>query len=138
MLISTKGTYAIRVLVDLALNGGENNFISITEISKRLNISRKYLESIMTLLSKNNIIDVCRGKNGGYKLNKKPKDYKLIDILCVTEDGLAPVPCLRACDDTCNLKETCTALETWKELQDLINKFFDSKTIFDLVSACQK
>lgn len=138
MLISTKGTYAIRVLVDLAQNGGEDNYISISEISERLNISRKYLESIMTLLSKNGIIDVCRGKNGGYKLNKKPEDYKLIDILCVTEDGLAPVPCLKECDDSCSLKKSCTALETWKELHDLINKFFDKKTIFDLVSACQK
>ena len=136
MLISAKGTYAIRVLVDLALNGGENNYIPISEISERLDISRKYLESIMTLLSKNGIIDVYRGKNGGYKLNKKPEDYRLIDILNVTEDGLITVPCVEECKTNCNKK--CTAYKTWEELQDTINKFFGSKTIFVLVTSCQK
>ena len=138
MLISAKGTYAIRVLVDLAQNGGENNYICISEISERLNISRKYLESIMTLLSKNNIIDVARGKNGGYKLNKKPEEYRLIDILNVTEDGLVSVPCVKECEHECDKKDSCTAFETWKELQETINNFFGNKTIFDLVSSCQK
>ena len=81
MLLSAKSTYAIRVISDMAENCDMDEYVSISTLSNRLEISKKYLESIMTLLSKNGIIDVCRGKNGGYKLNKKPEEYKLIDLI---------------------------------------------------------
>ena len=136
MLISAKSTYAIRVLVDMAQNGGEEKYICISEIVERQKISRKYLESIMTLLSKNGIIDVSRGKCGGYRLNRKPEEYRLIDILSVTEEDLCPVPCLKDCDGSCPQMATCPPFETWKELQDTINAFFGTKTIYDLASSC--
>ena len=135
MLISSKGTYAIRAITDMAENDGLNNYVCISSIAERLNVSRKYLESIMTLLSKNKIIDVAYGKCGGYKLNKEPKDYNLLDILIITEDNLKPVPC--PCingKDSCTQMKNCTTLETYKELHNLITNFLKNKTIADLMS----
>ena len=135
MLISSKGTYAIRAITDMAENDGLNNYVCISSIAERLNVSRKYLESIMTLLSKNKIIDVAYGKCGGYKLNKEPKDYNLLDILIITEDNLKPVPC--PCingKDNCTQMKNCTTLETYKELHNLITNFLKNKTIADLMS----
>ena len=135
MLISSKGTYAIRAITDMAENDGLNNYVCISSIAERLNVSRKYLESIMTLLSKNKIIDVAYGKCGGYKLNKEPKDYNLLDILIITEDNLKPVPC--PCingKDNCTQMKNCATLETYKELHNLITNFLKNKTIADLMS----
>ena len=135
MLISSKGTYAIRAITDMAENDGLNNYVCISSIAERLNVSRKYLESIMTLLSKNKIIDVAYGKCGGYKLNKEPKDYNLLDILIITEDNLKPVPC--PCingKDNCTQMKNCVTLETYKELHNLITNFLKNKTIADLMS----
>ena len=133
MLISAKGTYAIRVITDMAEHGGMDGYVSISLLSERLQISRKYLESIMTLLSKNGVIDVCRGKNGGYKLNRKPEEYRLIDILQITEDTLAPVACLKDINRECANCNSCPGYTTWKELNGLINDYFGSKTIKDLM-----
>ncbi|MDO4500080.1 MAG: Rrf2 family transcriptional regulator [Erysipelotrichaceae bacterium] len=133
MLISSKGTYAIRVLIDMATNNGNEKIISISEISNRLNISRKYLESIMTLLSKNGIIDVAYGKNGGYRLNRLPEEYNLLVILHTTEDDLAPVLCQKKDYEPCTNKENCSVHKTCEELHDLINNFLLHKTIKDLM-----
>lgn len=133
MLLSAKSTYAIRVITDLAENGGLKDYVPISLLSKRLKISRKYLESIMTLLSKNNIVDVRRGKDGGYKLNKKPKDYKLIDILSVTEDSLAPVSCIKGEVSNCDNCESCPGYRSFKELNEIINNYLKNKTIKDLM-----
>ncbi len=135
MLISSKGTYAIRAITDMAENDGLNNYVCISSIAERLNVSRKYLECIMTLLSKNKIIDVAYGKCGGYKLNKKPEEYSLFEILIITEDNLKPVPC--PCiegSNNCETMKNCATLETYKELHNLIIDFLKNKTISDLMS----
>ena len=134
MLISTKGTYALRVLTDMAKHDGEDNYICILDISKRLNISRKYLESIMTLLAKNNLIESKRGITGGYKLIKKPVEYTLYEILIITEENLAPVPCLKE-EKTCKDQELCPTLKTFKGLQEVIKDYLSNKSLKDLVGS---
>lgn len=134
MIISSKGTYAIRAIVDMAKNDGENNYICLSSISNRLNVSRKYLESIMTLLAKNNLVDVALGKCGGYKLNRKLENYSLYDILVVTEEEMKATSC--NCinqDGICNQKSSCSVINTYNELHDLIINYLKSKTIKDLL-----
>ncbi len=134
MLISAKSTYAIRAIVDMARHNGESEYICLSSIATRLNISRKYLESIMTLLAKSGLIDVCKGKCGGYKLNKEIKEYSLYDILIVTEEELKAISC--SCinnSGTCEGKDCCSVLETYNELHDLIKEFLKKKTIKDLM-----
>ena len=131
MIVSTKGRYALRVMVDLAENAKDGR-IPLKEIAIRQDISQKYIEAIMTLLSKHNLVDGLHGKGGGYKLNRKPEDYKVSDILKVTEGTLAPVACLECGADPCPKKDTCRTLSMWKNLDTLINDFFDGVTIADL------
>lgn len=131
MIVSTKGRYALRVMVDLAENAKDGR-IPLKEIAIRQDISQKYIEAIMTLLSKHNLVDGVHGKGGGYKLNRKPEDYKVSDILKVTEGTLAPVACLECGADPCPKKDTCRTLSMWKKLDTLINDFFDGVTIADL------
>ena len=131
MIVSTKGRYALRVMVDLAENAKDGR-IPLKEIAIRQDISQKYIEAIMTLLSKHNLVDGVHGKGGGYKLNRKPEDYKVSDILKVTEGTLAPVACLECGADPCPKKDTCRTLSMWKNLDTLINDFFDGVTIADL------
>lgn len=135
MGISTKGTYALRALTDMAENNGEKEYICISSISSRLNVSRKYLESIMTALSKNKLVDVAYGKCGGYKLNRKPEEYSLYDVLSVTEDNLKNVscPCVGKDPEHCSEMKTCTLLSTLKEMHKLSMEFLDNKTIKDLM-----
>ena len=134
MIVSTKGRYALRVMIDLAENAKDGR-IPLKEIAIRQDISQKYIEAIMTLLSKHNLVDGVHGKGGGYKLNRKPEDYKVSDILKVTEGTLAPVACLECGADPCPKKDTCRTLSMWKNLDTLINDFFDGVTIADL---CKK
>ncbi|MBO4759304.1 MAG: Rrf2 family transcriptional regulator [Spirochaetaceae bacterium] len=131
MIVSTKGRYALRVMVDLAENAKDGR-IPLKEIAIRQDISQKYIEAIMTLLSKHNLVDGVHGKGGGYKLNRKPEDYKVSDILKVTEGTLAPVACLECGAEPCPKKDTCRTLSMWKNLDTLINDFFDGVTIADL------
>lgn len=139
MGISAKGTYAIRALTDMATHNGANQCVCISSISTRLNVSRKYLESIMTLLAKNNMVDVTYGKCGGYKLNRNLKNYNLYDILMITEDSLKSVscPCVGHDPGQCSEMETCTLLATLKQMHDLNINFLKSKTIEDLVNKQQ-
>lgn len=95
MMISTKGRYALRVMLDLA-GHRESGYIPLAEIAARQKISEKYLESILSVLSKAGMLDALRGKGGGYRLAKAPEDYSVYDILCLTEGTLAPVACLEA------------------------------------------
>ncbi len=118
-------------MVDLAENAKDGR-IPLKEIAIRQDISQKYIEAIMTLLSKHNLVDGVHGKGGGYKLNRKPEDYKVSDILKVTEGTLAPVACLECGADPCPKKDTCRTLSMWKKLDTLINDFFDGVTIADL------
>lgn len=132
MLISAKGTYALRVLVDMAKHGGQKQYLCILDISKRLDISRKYLETIMTLLAKNNLVESKRGVCGGYKLIKNPSEYNLLEILEITEEDLCPIACLGQ-NSSCKDHNTCPTVNTFKELQDIISDYLRNKTLLDLM-----
>lgn len=131
MKISTKGRYALRVMIDLALNSN-GNFIALKEIAKRQDITVKYLEQIVALLNKAGFLETARGNAGGYKLAKEPKDYIVGDILRATEGDLAPIICLTE-DGACQRKQICKTYSFWKGLDDVINDYIDSKTLEDLL-----
>ena len=131
MKSSTKGRYALRVMIDLALNSNEN-FIALKEIAKRQDITVKYLEQIVALLNKAGFLETARGNAGGYKLAKEPKDYIVGDILRATEGDLAPIICLTE-DGVCQRKQICKTYSFWKGLDDVINDYIDSKTLEDLL-----
>ena len=132
MMISTKGRYALRVMIDLA-EQGKTGYIPLKEIAARQDISQKYLESIMTMLSKNNLIEALHGKGGGYRLNRGPQEYRVGDILRVTEGSLAPVSCLDCSSTPCENATGCRTLPMWNKLNDIINEYLDSVTIADLL-----
>ena len=131
MIVSTRGRYALRVMIDLAQNQ-DNGRIPLKEIAERQQISQKYIESIMTLLAKHNLVNGVHGKGGGYTLTRKPEEYKISDILKVTEGSLAPVACLEDEASDCPLKTNCKTLPMWKELDTLINTFFAERNLSDL------
>ena len=130
MIVSTRGRYALRVLIDLAEHS-EDERIPLKDIAERQEISQKYIESIMTLLSKNGFVDGVHGKGGGYKLNRAPEDYKVGDILRLTEGTLAPVACLEAGAAPCPKKEHCRTIPMWTKLDELIEGY--SVSIKDLM-----
>ena len=133
MIISTRGRYALRVMIDLAEHEGEG-FIPLKAITERHNISQKYLEGIMTSLSKAGLVKGAHGKGGGYRLSREPENYKVREILNVTEGTLAPVSCLKPDAAPCSFSESCRTLPMWKELNRVINEFFDSYTVADLMA----
>lgn len=132
MMISTKGRYALRVMVDLA-EANKEKYIPLKEIAARQNISQKYLESIMSVLSKNNLIDALHGKGGGYRLNREPAAYKVGEILNITEGTLAPVSCLECGAKPCESVDECRTLPMWKELNGIISNYLDNVSIADLM-----
>lgn len=132
MMISTKGRYALRVMIDLAENYG-NGFIPMKEVAKRQNISLKYLERILPVLTKNKLIEGLQGKGGGYRLTDEPAKYRVGDILRLTEGDLAPVACLSCEENTCERAETCKTLPMWAEFYKLTNAYFDGITLTDLM-----
>ena len=132
MIVSTKGRYALRVMIDIAEHHTEAR-TPLKEIAERQNISQKYIESIMTMLSKNGMVDAVHGKGGGYKLNRKPEEYKVGDILRLTEGTLSPVACLEAGAEECSRKEVCRTLPLWSKLDDLVENYLDSVTLKDLM-----
>ena len=132
MLISTRGRYALRFLIDLAENQGDG-YITTRELSERQEVSQKYTERLMSLLSKNNFVATQHGKSGGYRLMYEPKNYKVSDVLAVMNEELAPVQCLTCSPNTCRRAENCRTLPMWKELGNLINNFFDGITLADLM-----
>lgn len=132
MMISTRGRYALRVIVDLAEHfSGE--YIPLKEVAARQEISQKYLEGIMVTLSKAGIVEGAHGKGGGYRLNRPPEDYRIGDILRVTEESLAPVACLENGTAPCSRAENCRTLAMWKKLDTMITGFFDGITVRDLM-----
>ena len=130
-MISTRGRYALRVMIDLAQNAKEN-FIPMKDVAARQGISLKYLEQILPILSKNGLVLAVHGKGGGYKLAKDPEEIKVGEILRLTEKNLAPVACLAEGASKCERKEICPTLDFWKGLDDLLNGYLDSKTLADL------
>lgn len=132
MMISTRGRYALRVMVDLAENYGKG-FIPMKEVAERQNISLKYLERILPVLTKNKLIEGLQGKGGGYRLTAEPDRYSVGEILRLTEGELAPVACLNGGTNTCERSETCKTLPIWSELYKLINTYFDGIALSDLL-----
>lgn len=131
-MISTRGRYALRVLIDLAEHGGEQ-YLPMKEVASRQEISLKYLERILPLLTKSGYVEGQHGKGGGYRLKKAPQDIRVGDVLRLTEGDLAPVACLIPGADPCNFAHECRTLEMWKEYFRLTNTFFDGITIADLM-----
>ena len=132
MLISTKGRYALRVLIDIAEQTTTKN-IRLKDIAERQEISEKYLEIIMKQLVKNKLVESVHGKGGGYKLTRKPEEYKLGEVLRITESSLAPVACLEDESNECSRKNECRTLPVWSNLCKIINNYLDSVTIADLM-----
>lgn len=132
MKISTKGRYALRLMLDLALNN-TGEFIPLKTVSERQEISVKYLEQIITTLVKAGFVKGLRGSKGGYKLAKNPEDYTVGMILRLTEGSLAPVACLEDDVNTCERCDDCSTLELWKKLYDAINSVVDNMTLEDLI-----
>ena len=133
MLISTKGRYALRVMIDLAEHrSGE--FISLKEIAQRQEISDKYLEQIVTQLSRAGLVRSVRGAGGGYLLTREPEEYTVGEILRVLEGNLAPVSCVDQ-DDTCrcNRADRCVTVEVWRDIQAAVSSVVDRLTLADLV-----
>ena len=131
MKISTKGRYALRVMVDLAKNDN-GNYITLKDIAKRQEISNKYLEQIIAMLNKAGFLETARGNTGGYKLSKLPKEYRVGDILRATEGDLVPIYCLTN-EGNCSREQICKTRSFWQGLDDAINEYVDSKTLEDLL-----
>ncbi|MFZ3130396.1 MAG: Rrf2 family transcriptional regulator [Desulfosporosinus sp.] len=133
MKISTKGRYALRVMIDLAQhNTGE--YITLKSISERQEISVKYLEMIIAILNKAGFVFSSRGKGGGYKLSRVRKDYTVGCILKLTEGNLAPVECLCSKENLCSRAQYCITLPLWQKLDQVIDTFLESVTIEDLIN----
>lgn len=132
MMISTKGRYALRLMLDLALNNN-GEYISLKDIASRQEISIKYLEQIIRLLVPAGFVKSVRGANGGYKLAKSPDKYTVGMILRLTEGSLAPVACLEYEPNDCERADTCPTLFVWKQLYDAINNVVENITLSDLV-----
>ena len=133
-MISTKGRYALRVMLDLAEQDSEK-FIPIEEIANRQGISKKYLEAILKTLVQNNLLEILRGRKGGYKLTKKPAEYTVGEILELTEGTLAVVSCLEKDSAPCERKDFCKTLPMWKKFNKLTHEFFFGITLDDLKNA---
>lgn len=132
MMISTKGRYALRVMIDLAEHQAEG-FIPLKEIAQRQDISEKYLESILKTLVRDKMLVGLRGKGGGYRLTRDPDEYTVGSILRLTEGSLAPVSCLESEPNQCQRMGNCRTVEMWKQLDTIINEFFDGITVADLM-----
>jgi len=132
MIVSTKGRYALRVMVDLAERPAEG-YVPLREIARRQEISEKYLEIILKRLVREKIVVGLRGKGGGYRLNRPPEAYTVGEVLRCTEDTLAPVACLESPRNECPRAAGCRTLPMWEKLNALVNEFFDKITIAELM-----
>ena len=132
MIVSTKGRYALRVMVNFARRDREE-YIPLKEIAEAEGISQKYLESIMTVLSKAGFVDAVHGKGGGYRLNRTPDQYTVGSILKLTEGSLSAVSCTSQGAAACSRSECCNALPMWEKLDRMIDEFFEGITIADLL-----
>ena len=132
MIVSTKGRYALRVMVYLALKG-EEDFIPLKDIAEEESISQKYLESIMSVLSKAGFVDAVHGKGGGYRLNRSPEEYTVGGILKLPEGSLATVSCTTQGPSACSRSTCCHTLPMWERLDQMVDAFFEGITLADLL-----
>lgn len=133
MRISTKGRYALRLMIDIAINSKDGETVSIKDVAERQEISTKYLEQIISLLNKAGLVKSVRGPRGGYLLTNKPEEYTVGMILRVTEGDLSPVPCLEDDVNKCNRADNCATLLLWIKLSEAISGVIDNVTLADLV-----
>ena len=132
MMISTRGRYALRVMLDLAAHDADG-YIPLKEIAHRQDISEKYLEIVLKVLVRNNLLTGLRGKGGGYRLTRPPGEYTLGEILRLTEGSLAPLECAEKESGACEREDDCVTLILWKKLNDAINGVVDHVTLADLL-----
>lgn len=132
-MISTKARYALRVMIDLALNQ-QDGYIPLKDIAARQDISEKYLEIILKALVKGKIIKGLRGKGGGYMLTRSPEEYVIGEIIELTEGPLAPVACMLPDADPCPRKDTCMTLPLWQKYDSVIHDFFYNITLEDVLN----
>lgn len=129
MKISTRGRYALIIMIYLAKNYESNNYITLKEISEKEDISLKYLEKIIALLTKAKLVETLRGASGGYRLNKSPEEYSVLEIIKASEGPIKTVDC----DNNCTKKDTCISKKLWCDLDNTLNEFFDNKSLKDLL-----
>lgn len=137
MMVSTKGRYALTVMADLAKNAGEG-YVSLADIADREQLSMKYLESIISILNKGGMLESLRGKNGGYKLVRKPAEYTVNEILLLTEGTLAPVNCIMQDGVECEKAATCSTLPLWAGLDAVIENYLSNITLEDIITGNRK
>ena len=134
MLVSTRGRYALRVMIDLAETAAEG-YVAMKTIAQRQGISLKYLERILPALTQNGLVEGIQGKGGGYRLCRKPEEYTVGEILRLTEGDLAPVKCLSCDSNRCERIDGCKTIAMWSRFHDLINDYFDGITLADLLES---
>ena len=134
MLISTRGRYALRIMLELA-QYDQSPYMPLPLIAEKQGISETYLESIVSLLVKGGLVEGVRGKGGGYRLRRPLQDYSAGEILRLTEGSLAPVSCLEGEENACPRAGQCHTLPMWTKLEGLINSYLDSVTLADLLDA---
>lgn len=132
MRISTKGRYALRILIDMAQHR-EDGYISLKTIAERQGISKRYLDQIMMLLQRTDYLRSTRGFQGGYKLAKPPREYTVGDILRATEGSITPLACLENGGEDCSRHEDCLARHVWQGLDDVMAQYLDSLTLQDIL-----
>ena len=133
MMVSTKGRYALRVMIDLAEHDN-GEYVVLMDIAERQELSEKYLEGILASLSRAGFVQALRGRGGGYKLSRPPETYTVGSILKLTSGSVAPVSCLDGEENSCQRAEKCNTLPMWTKLNELINDFFESITLADLMA----
>ena len=133
MIVSTKGRYALRVMIDLAEHQAER-YVPLKEVAARQDISEKYLENILKVLVQNGFLEGLRGKGGGYRLTRSPDQYTVAELLLLTEGSLAPVSCLTPGAPACERMANCRTYTMWKGLNDLIADYFGKITLADLAA----
>lgn len=131
MIVSTRGRYALRILIELA-EIGSDGYVPMKTIAENQGLSLKYLERILPVLAQNGILEGVHGKGGGYRLCRKPEEYKVGEILRLTDD-LAPVSCLECGAEPCERAGSCRTISMWSKVHDMINDYFDGITIADLM-----
>jgi len=136
MIVSTKGRYALRVMLHFAMKDARE-YTPLKEIAESEGISQKYLESIMTVLSKAGFVDAVHGKGGGYRLNRKPCEYTVGSILKLTEGSLATVSCTAQGPNACSRTTCCQTLPMWERLDKMVEDFFAGITLQDLLEEKQ-
>ena len=132
MKISTKGRYALRMLLDLAAHR-EEGYIALKDIAERQDISKKYLEQIVPILNRSDLLRTNRGNQGGYMLVKDPSRYTVGEILRLTEGDLAPVACVGKNPEECKRSAECPTLPVWQGFYKVINEYFDGITLQDII-----